>query len=101
MLSAKLLTALRAHWRCYHRRSSSWLFPSNYRKDRPIDTKTVWYAWLLPIYALPFGQSVSQRFVGSRTLIIRFYDPLLVYQHRCWNAANAIEICDLPLGFKE
>jgi integrase/recombinase XerD len=44
MLSAKLLTALRAHWRCYHRRSSTWLFPSNYRKDRPIDTKTVWYA---------------------------------------------------------
>jgi integrase/recombinase XerD len=44
MLSVKLLTALRAHWRCYHRRSSSWLFPSNYRKDRPIDTKTVWYA---------------------------------------------------------
>jgi len=44
VLSAKLLTALRAHWRCYHRQSSSWLFPSNYRKDRPIDTKTVWYA---------------------------------------------------------
>jgi integrase/recombinase XerD len=44
MLSPKLLTALRAHWRCYHRRSSSWLFPSNYRQDRPIDTKTVWYA---------------------------------------------------------
>jgi integrase len=44
MLSAKLLTALRAHWRCYHRKSSTWLFPSNYRKDRPIDTKTVWYA---------------------------------------------------------
>jgi integrase/recombinase XerD len=44
MLSAKLLTALRAHWRYYHRKSSSWLFPSNYRKDRPIDTKTVWYA---------------------------------------------------------
>jgi integrase/recombinase XerD len=44
MLSAKLLTALRAHWRCYHRKSSSWLFPSNFRKDRPIDTKTVWYA---------------------------------------------------------
>ena len=44
ILSAKLLTALRAHWRCYHRRSSTWLFPSNYRKDRPIDTKTVWYA---------------------------------------------------------
>jgi len=44
MLSHKLLTALRSHWRCYHRRSSSWLFPSNYRQDRPIDTKTVWYA---------------------------------------------------------
>src|SRR6266700_2580394 len=44
MLSAKLLTALRSHWRCYHRKSSSWLFPSNFRKDRPIDTKTVWYA---------------------------------------------------------
>lgn len=43
MLSPKLLVALRAHWRCYHRKSSTWLFPSNYRKDRPIDTKTVWY----------------------------------------------------------
>jgi integrase/recombinase XerD len=44
MLSSKLLTALRADWRFYHRKSSTWLFPSNYRKDRPIDTKTVWYA---------------------------------------------------------
>jgi integrase/recombinase XerD len=44
MLSPKLLAALRTHWRYYHRKSSSWLFPSNYRKDRPIDTKTVWYA---------------------------------------------------------
>ena len=44
MLSPRLLTALRAHWRYYHRKSSIWLFPSNYRKDRPIDTKTVWYA---------------------------------------------------------
>jgi integrase/recombinase XerD len=44
MLSPKLLTALRTHWRYYHRQSSTWLFPSNYRKDRPIDTKTVWHA---------------------------------------------------------
>src|SRR5206468_4051860 len=44
MLSPKLLTALRTHWRFYHRKSSTWLFPSNYRQDRPIDTKTVWYA---------------------------------------------------------
>lgn len=44
MLSPKLLVALRAHWRYYHRKSSTWLFPSNYRKDRPIDTKTIWYA---------------------------------------------------------
>jgi integrase/recombinase XerD len=44
MLSPKLLTALRIHWRYYHRKSSTWLFPSNYRKDRPIDTKTVWHA---------------------------------------------------------
>ena len=44
MLSPRLLTALRTHWRFYHRKSSAWLFPSNYRKDRPIDTKTVWYA---------------------------------------------------------
>jgi integrase/recombinase XerD len=43
MLSPKLLVALRTHWRCYHRKSSSWLFPSNFSKDRPIDTKTVWY----------------------------------------------------------
>src|SRR5215467_14429408 len=40
MLSPKLLTALRTHWRFYHRKSSTWLFPSNYRKDRPIDSKT-------------------------------------------------------------
>lgn len=44
MLSPKLLTALRTQWRFYHRQSSTWLFPSNYRKDRPIDTKTVWHA---------------------------------------------------------
>jgi len=44
MLSPRLLTALRTHWRFYHRNSSTWLFPSNYRTDRPIDTKTVWYA---------------------------------------------------------
>ena len=44
MLSPKLLTALRTHWRYYHRKSNTWLFPSNYRQDRPIDTKTVWYA---------------------------------------------------------
>jgi site-specific recombinase XerD len=44
MLSPKLLTALRTHWRFYHRKSSTWLFPSNYRKDRPIDIKTVWHA---------------------------------------------------------
>ena len=45
MLSPKLLTALRTHWRFYHRKSSTWLFPSNYgRKDRPIGTKTVWHA---------------------------------------------------------
>src|SRR5215813_12875712 len=45
LLSLKLLTALRTHWRFYHRKPSTWLFPSNYgRKDRPIDSKTVWYA---------------------------------------------------------
>jgi len=44
MLSPKLLTALRTDWRFYHRQSSTWLFPSNYCKDRPIDTKTVWHA---------------------------------------------------------
>ena len=44
MLSPRLLSALRGHWRFYHRQPSTWLFPSNYRKDRPIDMKTVWYA---------------------------------------------------------
>jgi integrase/recombinase XerD len=44
MLSPKLLTTFRTHWRCYHRKSSTWLFPSNFSQDRPIDTKTVWYA---------------------------------------------------------
>src|SRR5215472_14086336 len=45
MLSPKLLTALRAQWRLYHRKPSAWLFSSNcnYASDRPIDTKTVWY----------------------------------------------------------
>jgi site-specific recombinase XerD len=43
MLSPKLLTALRSQWRSYHRKSSTWLFPSMYRKDRPITTETVWY----------------------------------------------------------
>ena len=28
----------------YHRKSSTWLFPSHYRSDRPIDMKTVWHA---------------------------------------------------------
>jgi site-specific recombinase XerD len=44
MLSPKLLAALRAEWRFYHRKSSTWLFPSDYRRDRPIDTKTAWHA---------------------------------------------------------
>ena len=44
MLSPRLLTALRTHWRYYHRKPSTWLFPSKFRKDRPIDTKTVWHA---------------------------------------------------------
>ena len=34
MLSLRLLTALRTHWRYYHRKSSTWLFPSKYRKAR-------------------------------------------------------------------
>ena len=46
MLSPKLLTALRAQWRLYHRKPSTWLFSNNYKhaSDRPIDTKTVWHA---------------------------------------------------------
>jgi len=44
MLSPKLLEELRVHWRRLHRKPRTWLFPSNYRKDRPIDTKTVWNA---------------------------------------------------------
>src|SRR5438445_5779409 len=46
MLSPKLLEALRAQWRLYHRKPSAWLFPGNrdHGGDRPIDTKTVWYA---------------------------------------------------------
>jgi integrase/recombinase XerD len=46
MLSPKLLTALRAQWRLYHRKPSAWLFSSSYKHacDRPIDTKTVWHA---------------------------------------------------------
>jgi len=46
MLSPKLLAALRAQWRLYHRKPSAWLFSNNYNhaSDRPIDTKTVWHA---------------------------------------------------------
>jgi len=47
MLSSKLLEALRAQWRLYHRKPSAWLFPGNRNQgggDRPIDTKTVWHA---------------------------------------------------------
>ena len=44
MLSPELLTALRAQWRHYHQKSSTWLFPSKHRSDRPINTETVWYA---------------------------------------------------------
>ena len=46
MLSPKLLVALRAHWRYFHRKSSTWLFLGNRnrRGDRPIDMKTVWRA---------------------------------------------------------
>ncbi len=46
MLSAKLLEALREHWRGLKRKPSTWLFPGNrhHSGDTPIDTKTVWYA---------------------------------------------------------
>jgi integrase/recombinase XerD len=46
MLSAKLLVELRAHWHRLRRKSSSWLFPGRHHHsgDKPIDTKTVWYA---------------------------------------------------------
>ena len=46
MLSPKLLAALRALWRHFHRKSSPWLFSGNRsrRGDRPIDTKTAWHA---------------------------------------------------------
>jgi site-specific recombinase XerD len=46
MLSPKLLVALRANWRHFHRKSSTWLFLGNrhHNGDSPIDTKTVWHA---------------------------------------------------------
>src|SRR6516225_1168234 len=46
MLSPKLLAALRALWRHFHRKSSTWLFSGNrgHRGDQPIDTKTAWHA---------------------------------------------------------
>ena len=46
MLSAKLLKALREHWRRLRRKSSEWLFPGNrqHTNDRPISTKAVWHA---------------------------------------------------------
>jgi site-specific recombinase XerD len=46
LLSPKLLEELREHWRRLRRKPSVWLFPGNrhHSGDRPIDTKTVWYA---------------------------------------------------------
>jgi integrase/recombinase XerD len=46
MLSAKLLEALREHWRGLKHKPSTWLFPGNrhHSSDLPIDTKVVWYA---------------------------------------------------------
>jgi len=46
MLSPKLLDELRAHWRRFKRKPSTWLFPGNrwHTGDTPIDTKVVWYA---------------------------------------------------------
>jgi integrase/recombinase XerD len=46
MLSAKLLEALREHWRGLQRKPSTWLFPGNrhHSSDQPIDTKVVWQA---------------------------------------------------------
>src|ERR1700675_649012 len=46
MLSPKLLEELRAHWRRFKRKPSTWLFPGNrqHTGDTPIDTKVVWYA---------------------------------------------------------
>src|SRR5262244_2001129 len=46
MLSRKLLTELREHWRRLRRKPSQWLFPGNqqHTNDRPISTKVVWHA---------------------------------------------------------
>jgi len=46
MLSHKLLTELREHWRRLRRKPSQWLFPGNgqHTSDRPISTKVVWHA---------------------------------------------------------
>ena len=46
MLSAKLLEALREHWRGLQRKPSAWLFPGNrwHTGDTPITTKVVWNA---------------------------------------------------------
>src|ERR1700722_11852739 len=46
MLSPKLLEELRAHWRRFKRKPSTWLFPGNrhHSGDQPITTKVVWHA---------------------------------------------------------
>jgi integrase/recombinase XerD len=46
LLSPRLLEELRKHWHRLRRKPSVWLFPGNrdHRSNRPIDTKTVWYA---------------------------------------------------------
>src|ERR1019366_6561565 len=46
MLSAKLLEALREHWRSLRRKPTEWLFPGNrwHTANHPIDTKVAWQA---------------------------------------------------------
>lgn len=46
MLSPKLLTALREHYRSLRRKPATWLFPGGkwHTADRPITNKAVWYA---------------------------------------------------------
>ena len=46
MLSAKLLEALREHWRSLRRKPTEWLFPGNrwHTANHPIDTRVPWQA---------------------------------------------------------
>jgi integrase/recombinase XerD len=102
MLSPKLLTALRTDWRFYHRQSSTWLFPSNYRKDRPIHPHTLRHCFATHLYEAGTGLRAIQVLLGHEDL-----KDTLIYVHLAIQRLNAtatpldsLSINDKPIGEK-